>query len=234
MNKTPALIASIFLVSVASEIKAQDLQTVKVDSSKVSVDTGVSLEKGDSVEVTNIAGEVFVNGNVVEGKGVKYEGKKNTKTSSNYFKYTKADEHSLVGFVNSDIHQYQVRKNVAVQAPVAGNLFFAFNDGAKHYGDNKGDFEVTFKVIKKEKIRSLPSEQKVEIKWTNKCDKPVNFNWINFDGREEKSDRFIEAGGTFDGVTYVGHVFRVRHASSMTDLGLIFVNPSSGDFEFVK
>jgi hypothetical protein len=232
-GKISVLMAFVCFATTASELRAQS-HTVSVAAEKQSVDTGVVVEKGDFIEVVGISGSVFDTKPTEGAKGIGYHGKENTAPSNGNFLYPKMGQHSLLGFVKDGTNEFQVRTNVGVEALQSGNLFFAFNDWASHYHDNEGAFEVTFKVTKKEKVRSLPSEKKVEIKWTNKSKAPVLINWINFEGVEEKSDRVIENDGLFDGISFVDHVFRVRDAKTNADLGLIFVKESNGNFEFVR
>ena len=75
---------------------------------------------------------------------------------------------------------------------------------------------------------------KLPIKWINKTGKPIRVNWINLKCEEETSDRLIQPGGIFDGISYTGHIFRVRDEDSKDNLGLIVVKPAISNFNIVK
>lgn len=217
----------------ASAMQAQSLQTIKIDPTKASVDTGVQMEPGDIVEVVDVKGSVWVSGPGGGGGGVTYQGNQNTKPSTSYYEYAKATPHSLVAFIGNKGNHYQVRRNIFTEAGTSGNLFFAFNDGSQHYKDNSGAFDVTYRVIKKAKVCSPSTGDQLPIEWTNKTGIPVRVNWINYDCQEETSDRVIQPDGVFSGLTYVGHLFRVRDEKG-ADLGVITVDKSSSNINIVK
>ena len=222
----------VIFISTASELNAQEEpKTLRVDAKQTMVDTGIKLEKGDVVKVTNISGTIKVNSGDTTGKS--YEGNKNTVKSSDYFEFGNAAEHALVMWVGSKGNHSQVRKNIATEVNADGNLFFALNDGKGRYSDNSGGFDVTYKIVKSGKVCSPPTSEKVDIKWVNKTGKPIRVNWINFKCQEETSDRLIAPNGIFDGYTFVGHVFRVRDESK-NDIGLITVESSSSNIDIVK
>lgn len=224
----------VIFISAASETNAQETKTIKVDPTQKAVDTGVKLNSGDIVEITEIKGKVWVSGPGGGGGGVTYAGNQNTKPSTSYYHFPEATPHSLVAFVGDKKNHYQVRKNIFTEAKTSGNLFFAFNDGTPHYGDNKGSFDVTYRVIRKDKVCSPPTRDRVNIKWINKTGKPIRVNWINFKCQEEKSDRLIQPNGVFDGYSFVGHIFRVRDDKTNEDIGLITVESKVANFDIVK
>ena len=57
-------------------------------------------------------------------------------------------------------------------------------------------------------------DKKVEIKVINKTDKPFTVNWVDHECKEGKSDQEVAPGETFEGISYNGHVFRVREAGT--------------------
>ena len=59
-------------------------------------------------------------------------------------------------------------------------------------------------------------DKKVEIKVINKTDKPFTVNWVDHECKEGKSDHEVAPGETFEGISYNGHVFRVREAVTTT------------------
>ncbi len=234
IRKNVALIATTLVVLLsASATHAQGPQTIKIDPTKKSVDTGVQLAPGDIVEVVDVKGSVWVSGPGGGGNGVTYQGNENTKPSTSYYEYAKATPHSLVAFIGDKTNHYQVRRNIFTEAATSGNLFFAFNDGSAHYNDNKGAFDVTYRVIKKAKVCSPASGERLPISWLNKTGIPVRVNWINFDCKEETSNRLIQPNGVFGGETAVGHLFRVRDEKG-ADLGVITVEKTSSNVNIVK
>lgn len=229
---TLTALALVIFISAASGIKAQETKTIEVDGTVKFVDTGVKLNKGDVVQVTNVTGDIKVNTAATTGKN--YEGNKNTVTSSDYFEYRNAGEHALVMWVGDKSKHKQVRKHIAEDVATDGNLFFAFNDGKNYYGDNSGKFTVTYKIIRKDKVCSPPTNQKVNIAWKNETGKTLRINWINFDCTEEKNNREIKPGEVYDGYSFVGHLFRVRDFTSNEDYGFITVDNSNAKMSIVK
>ncbi len=220
-----------------SQVNAQETNTITVEvvANKPAVDSNITIEKGDLIQITDIKGEVAVSGDLIPGNGVTYKGNKNTKPSTSYYQYPNATPHSLVSYIGDSNNHYQVREGIYTEAETSGNLFFGFNDGSRHYGDNKGKFVVTFNVLNKAKLCSPPSSEKVVIQWVNTTGVPIRVNWINFECKEEKSDRLIQPNGIFDGITYVGHLFRVRdEEKGGADIGLISVKSDSGNMNIVK
>lgn len=222
--------APVFVASLILPVQAREPMKVAVDSRQKAVDTHVKIEKGDIIEVIDITGSIAVSKNA---PGVSYAGNQNIKPSTDYYAFAKATPHSLVAYVGSPGHHYQVRKNIFTEAVASGNLFFAFNDGSQHYHDNSGEFQVTYRVIKKEKICSPSSNAKLNIAWTNKTGVPVRVNWINHACVEEPSARLIAPDAAFTGQTYVGHLFKVRDEKG-TDHGLITVETTSTKVNIVK
>ena len=228
------VITLVAFISIASEIEAQEIKTLKVDPKLKMVDTGVKINKGDIVEVTDVTGKVKLSGPADGRGGITFEGNKNTKKSTSYFEFANAAEHSLVMWIGDKGKHFQARKLIATEADTSGNLHFALNDGTRHYGDNSGEFNVTYKIIRKDNLCSQRTGEKVNIKWTNKTGEPVRVNWYNFKCQEEPSDRLIQPGGVFDGISYKGHVFRVREDKTKNDLGLIVVEPAKSTFDIYK
>ncbi len=145
------------IMSATSEINAKETKTLQVDAKLKRVDTGFNIKKGDHVQVLSITGNIKIKHG---GAGQTYEGNKNTVKSSNYFQFASAAGHSLVMWVGDTSNHRQVRKNIATEATTSGNLFFAINDGKDHYGDNSGEFVVTYKVIRKDKLCSPRTNKK--------------------------------------------------------------------------
>ena len=235
-KKIVTLFAAAFLcfTYAASEINAQEMKTIKVDPKLKMVDTGVKINKGDIVEVTDVTGKVKLSGPADGKGGITFEGNKNTKKSTSYFEFANAAEHSLVMWIGDKGRHFQARKLIATEADTSGNLYFALNDGTRHYGDNSGEFNIKYKVIRKDELCSSRTSEKVNIKWTNKTGVPVRVNWFNFKCQEEPSDRLIQPGGVFDGISYKGHIFRVREDATKNDLGLIVVEPAKATFDIYK
>lgn len=224
------LLTLIVFISAASQIHAQEPKTVKIDAKVQFVDTGIKIDAGDIIEVVDITGQAWVSGKGGGPGGKKYAGTEKPSTSNGqYFLYPNATEHTIVAFVDKKDYRtnaYQVRKNIYTQASNAGNLFFAFNDGYDHYGDNSGEFNVTYRIIKKAKVCSETTGKRLPIKWINKTGMPVRVNWINFDCKEETSASLIQPNGVFSGETEVDHIFRVRSEKG-ADIGLIRVESNS-------
>lgn len=229
------LVITLFaFISAASVIKAQEIKTLKVDPKLKMVDTGVKINPGDIVEVTDVTGKIKLSGPADGRGGITHEGNKNTKKSTDYFEFANAAEHSLVMWIGNKGKHFQARKLIATEADTGGNLFFALNDGKNHYGDNSGEFNVTYKIIRKDNLCSQRTNEKVNIKWINKTGIPIRVNWFNFKCQEEPSDRLIQPGGVFDGISYKGHIFRVREDGTKKDLGLIVVEPAKATFDIYK
>jgi hypothetical protein len=229
------VIALFSFISTTSEIKAQDSKTIKVDSTKKAVDTGVKLEPGDIVEVTNVTGQVWVSGPADGSGGVSFTGNSNIPNIPGYansYQFSKATPHSLVAYVGNTKNHYQVRKSIFHTAPVAGNLFFAFNDNMTHYDDNKGVFDVTYKIIKKAKICSVDSGPELNFSWVNKTGAPITVSWINFKCVEE-APQTVQPNASYGGKTYIGHIFRIRDAKSKQEIGLVTVEPSSAKVDIL-
>lgn len=227
----------VIFIFAAADINAQETKTIKVDAKAQFVDTGVKFNVGDITEVIDINGQAWVSGKGGGAGGKKYAGTEKPSTGNGqYFLYPNATEHSLVAFVDKKdyrINAYQVRKNIYTQAASSGNLFFAFNDGYDHYGDNSGEFNVTYRIIRKAKVCSETTGKRLPIKWVNKTGIPIRVNWINFDCfdcKEETSGRVIQPNGIFDGETEVNHIFRVRSEKG-ADIGLIRVEDNSKNVE---
>lgn len=102
-----------------------------------------------------------------------------------------------------------------------GKLYFGINDQSNRFGDNKGEYDVTYKIVRKDKVCSPPTNEKVNIKWVNKTDRDLRVNWVNFKCSEEKNDRLIKPDMVYDGISYVGHIFRVRDFKTNEDFGFI-------------
>ncbi len=228
------VITLVVFISAASEIKAQEIKTLKVDPKLKMVDTGVKINVGDIVEVTAVTGKIKLSGPADGKGGITHEGNKNTTKSTSYFEFANAAEHSLVMWIGNKGNHFQVRKLIATEANTSGNLFFALNDGTNHYGDNSGEFNVTYKIIRKDNLCSSRTDEKVNIKWVNKTGVPIRVNWFNFDCQEEPSDRLIQPGAVFDGYSFKGHIFRVRDDKTKIDLGLIVVEPAKAAFDIYK
>lgn len=217
--------ALVVLISVASESKAQTPQTVKVDPTKFKTDTGVKMDAGDIVEVIDVKGTVWLSGPGGGGGGVTYRGNEKAPLSPTYYEYPAAVPSSLVGFIGDKKNFFQIRMDIFTEAKTNGNLFFAFNDGTAHYFDNKGGFEVTYRIIKKAKICSPQSGNRLPIKWVNKTGKPIMVHWIGFDCKEGPG-KLVQPNGIYGGETSVGHIFRLRDEKG-ADLGLISVESYS-------
>ncbi len=241
LKQSPAFVAFTFaaLLGVAAESHAQ-VKKIHVDFTKKSIDTGVKLDAGDIVEVTEISGTVQHNRG---GKGHGPEGS-TEKLSPTYHLYANAQPGTLLAYVGDAKSHYQVRKSIFAEAKSAGNLYFAINDAKDHYNDNAGGFDVTYRVIKKAMVRSPQAPAattkagakpvvKLNIQWVNKTGGPITVNWINFAGNEEKSDRTIAPNEVYGGSTFVGHLFRVRDAKG-TQIGLITVEPTSEKVDILK
>ncbi len=214
-------------ISAASEIKAQDVKTIRVDATKKSVDTGVKLEPGDIVEVTDVKGTPQFN----ETKGFDYKGNPSNKVDPTY-EYIKADTYSLIAFFGNKNTHYQVRKSIFATAPTGGNLFFAYNDQSNRYTDNKGGFDVTYKIIKKAKVCTVDAGAELNFKWINKTGAPITVSWINYKCVEQTPKR-VEPNAPYEGKTYIGHIFRVRDDKSKEEIGLINVEPTSANVDIL-
>lgn len=83
------------------------------------------------------------------------------------------------------------------------------------------------------KIRSLPSDKKLNVVWTNKTSGPVTLNWIDFKGIESPSKTPIQPGTSFKGETFVDHFFRVRDANGV-EIRVIKVETTSGKLDILK
>ncbi len=227
-------IAVFALISAASEIRAQEIKTLKVDPKLKMVDTGVRINLGDIVEVTGVTGTIKLSGPANGKGGVTHAGNKNTTRSTDYFEFRNAAEHSLVMWIGNKGTHFQARTLIATEAKTSGNLFFALNDGTQHYGDNSGEFNVTYKVIRKEELCSSRTQEKVNIKWTNKTGGPIRVHWYNFQCVEEATTKVVQPGAVFDGISYKGHIFRVREDKTTNDFGLIVVEPAKATFDIYK
>jgi len=219
-------IALFSLICAASEISAQ---TIKIDPLKKSIDTGVRMEPGDIVEVMEVNGQIWVNGPGGGGGGTSYTGSPgipNIPGHQNSYQYSKATPHSLVAYVGNPGNHYQVRKSVFQAASNAGNLFFGFNDNADNYGDNKGGWDVTYRIVKKAKICSIESGTRLRFAWINKTGAPITVSWIN-DKCVEEAPQTFQPNDKFSGETSVGHIFRIRDAKSKEEIGLITVEATS-------
>jgi hypothetical protein len=236
-KSSTALVALAFAVLLgnASESAAQATK-IRVDFTKKSIDTGVKLDPGDIVEVTEISGTVQHNRG---GKGHGPEGS-TEKLSPSYHLYANAQPGTLLAYVGDAKNHYQVRKSIFAEAKSAGNLFFAINDAKDHYHDNAGGFDVSYRVIKKAMVRSPSAPAaakkpaaKLDIQWVNKTGGPITVNWIDTSGTEKKSAETIAPNKIFAGSTYVGHLFRVRDAKG-AQIGLITVEPTSSKVDILK
>lgn len=217
------------------EINAQDTRTITIDPKKKVVDTGVKLEVGDIVEVSNVTGSVWVNGPGGGGGGVSFTGSPNIPNipgHQNSYQFSKATPHSLVAYVGNIKNHYQVRKSIFHTAPVAGNLFFAFNDNMDFYGDNTGAFTATYRVIKKTKICTTNSGPELNFSWINKTGAPITISWIN-DKCVEESPKTVQPNESYGGKTYIGHIFRIRDAKSNQEIGLITVENTSAKVDIL-
>jgi hypothetical protein len=214
-------IALFSFICAASEINAQETKTIKVDAKMKSVDTGDKLEPGDIVEVTDVKGTPQFN----ESKGFDYQGNQSNPVTPTY-EYNKAGTYSLVAFVGNKNNHYQVRKSIFATAPVSGNLFFAYNDESNRYSDNKGAFDVTYKIIKKAKICTVDAGSELDFSWVNKTGAPITVSWINYKCAEE-APQTVQPNASYRGTTYIGHIFRIRDAKSKEEIGLINVEATS-------
>jgi hypothetical protein len=221
------VIALFSFICAASEINAQETKTIKVDAKMKSVDTEVKLEPGDIVEVTDVKGTPQFN----ESKGFDYNGNPTNPVTPTY-EYNKAGTYSLVAFVGNKNNHYQVRKSIFATAPVSGNLFFAYNDESHRYSDNKGAFDVTYRIIKKAKICSTDSGARLDFAWINKTGAPITISWINFECVEQPPETF-QPNEVYRGNTGVGHLFRVRDAKSKAEIGLITVEATSKNVDIL-
>ena len=230
----PALVAFtlVMLLGVAADSGAQ-VRTIKVDATKKSVDTGVKLDVGDRVEVTAVSGQVYMNRPPKPENATTFEGWTQFKPGEHTCVFANATPSSLVGYIGDPKSYYQVRKSIYVEAKAAGNLFFAVNDQPLSYGDNSGEFVVSYKIIKKELIRSRDLGGKLRFAWVNKTDGPITVNWIDQAGKEEKAKLTIAPSKVFDGDTYVGHIFRVRDTKG-AEIGLIEVEATSEKVDIKK
>lgn len=213
MKKTmclAVLFAVMFVVDNQASAQATAVKKVTVDATKKAVDTGVKLDAGDRVEVTEVSGKVYFNKPQKPENATGIEGWPQFKPSDK-FQYANATPSSLVGYIGDPKSHYQVRKSLYVEAKAAGNLFFAVNDQPASYDDNSGEFVVSYKIIKKDFIRSKNLGGRLNIKWTNKTGVPITVNWIDIDGKEMPSTAgVIKPNEDFVGETSVGHIFRVR------------------------
>lgn len=240
MKKTMFLAAMFSLMFVvADRALAQKVDTkdevkkVTVDATKKAVDTGLKLEVGDRVEVTEVSGKVYMNRPQKPENATGIEGWTQFKPSDK-FQFANATPSSLVGYIGDPKSHYQVRKSQYVEVKAAGNLFFAVNDQPSSYGDNSGEFVVSYKIIKKDFIRSKDLGGKLDIKWVNKTGVPITVNWIDQKGKEmPSSNGIIQPEKIFDGSTHVGHIFRVRDAKGV-EICLIEVEATSKEVNIQK
>ncbi len=228
------VITFFFIISAASEINAQEIKNLKVDSKLKMVDTGVTINEGDIVEVIDVTGNVKLSGPANGKGGITFEGNKNTEKSTDYFEFANAAEHSLVMWIGNKAKHVQARKLIAIEANASGNLFFALNDGSKHYGDNSGEFNITYKIIRKKDLCSSRTNEKVNIKWVNKTGEPIRVHWFNFNCQEEATTKVVQPNEVFEGISYAGHIFRVRDDKTKSDLGLIVVEPAKSNFDIYR
>ena len=70
-------------------------------------------------------------------------------------------------------------------------------------------------------------DKEVEIKVINKTDKPFTVNWVDHECKEGKSDQEVAPGETFEGISYNGHVFRVREVGTNKLLQEIVIDSSN-------
>lgn len=223
-------IALFSFIYATSDINAQEQKTIKIDPLKKSIDTGVKMELGDIVEVIEVKGQIWVNGPGGGGGGKSLTGSPGTPNipgHQNSYQYSKATPHSLVAYVGNPGNHYQVRKSIFQAASNAGNLFFGFNDNADNYGDNKGGWDVTYRIVKKAKICTFNSGPQLTINWTNKSGADVTVNWINDKCVENQPGQLLKSNDSFGLKTSVGHIFRIRDAKTKEEIGLITVEATS-------
>ncbi len=114
----------------------------------------------------------------------------------------------------------------------ACEIFDKNDDDLRNNATIKNDLVSSVRVVKAKneeaKVCSPSTDKEVEIKWTNQTGRAIRVNWINFDCKEETSDRLIEPGGIFDGISYVDHVFQIRDEKTKEDLGKLVVTPTNG------
>lgn len=222
------------VAAMGSQSNAQEAMTIKIDPLKKSIDAGIKMEPGDIIEVMDVKGQIWASGPGGGGGGKTFTGSPNIPNTPGYansYQYAKATPHSLVAYVGNPSNHFQIRKSIFQAAPIAGNLFFAFNDNAPHYGDNKGEWLVTYRIIKKAKICSSESGARLNFEWVNKTGAPITISWINFQCKEE-TPKPVKPNEAYSGNTAVGHVFRIRDAKN-NEIGLVTVEPTSAKVDIL-
>ena len=235
-NARSLIFVFVVLISVGSQITAQEVKTIKIDPTKNSIDTGVRLQPGDMVEVTQVTGKIWVSGPGNGPGGVDYTGSPNIPNipgAANSYQYSKATPHSLVAYVGNMNNHYQVRKSILQTATVAGNLFLGFNDNMTMYGDNKGGWDVTYKIIRKAEVCNYKSGPQLKFTWTNKTGAPITVSWVNFKCQDDPP-KTVQPNATYDGLTYIGHMFRIRDERTKEEIGFITVEQTSAKVDILK
>ena len=230
------IFAFVALISVGSQIIAQEVKTIKIDPLKKSIDTGVTLQPGDMVEVQQVTGQVWYSGTGKGPGGVEYTGSPNVPNipgDANSYQFSKATPHSLVAFVGNINNHYQIRKSILQKAPVAGNLFFAVNDNMQWYGDNKGGLDVTYKIVRKAEVCNYKTGAELSFAWTNKTGAPITVSWLNGKCIDEPP-KTVQPNAAYSGTTYIGHMFRIRDEKTKEEIGFITVEKSSEKVDILK
>lgn len=238
LKKNAAAFAFVFaaVTLTGSQSDAQEVKTVKIDPTKESIDTGVLLQPGDLVQVTQVTGKNSFSGPGTGPGGVDYLGSPGTPNIpglQNSYRYSKATPHSLVAYVGNANNHYQVRMNILQTAPAAGNLFFGLNDNMTMYGDNKGGLEVTYKVIRKAEACNYKSGPQLDFTWTNKTGAPITVSWVNGSCQEE-APKTVQPNDTYGGKTYLGHLFRIRDEKTKAEIGTITIEQASAKMDILK
>lgn len=142
---------------------------------------------------------------------------------------------AAIGLVDNSMSSIKVGKGVYAVACDGPNLtgacevFDGHDDDLRNNPTIKNDRVSSIKVVqsKNSQVCSPRSNEKIPIKWTNKTNRTLRINWINFDCKEENNPREIKPGEVYDGGSFVGHVFRVTDFNTKENLGLIYVTSSN-------
>ncbi len=145
---------------------------------------------------------------------------------------------AAMGLADDIMSSIKVGKNVYAEVCDGKNFTGACELFDKHDADLtnnptiKNDKVSSVKVVKVDssksaKICTMGGDKEVPIKWKNTTSKTLRINWVSYDCKEEKNDREIKPGQTYDGVSYAGHVFVVRDFKNNEQLGHIIVTTSN-------